>query len=194
MHIKVGQTQPRIDCLDKQVKGQQQCEYSHAFVIVRPGHGSGNVAGANGDQGGGDEAGAGIPNLFAEEIGDEGGVGSEKGRSQHVDLADMDSEAEEAEEPVNDGGGDHETRVECTADDATKRVRAIGIEPVPKLVEAILCEVESGAVIEVGIELMDHGLVAENAEEASDESEDIDEAKDCDSEQKLLLFGFHFEI
>lgn len=88
----------------------------------------------------------------------------------------MDGEAEEAEGPVDEGGGDHEARVESAADDATQRVPALGVEPVPEVVEAVLGEVEGSTVIEVGIELVDHGLVAEDAEEAGDEGEEVDEA------------------
>jgi hypothetical protein len=39
---------------------------------------------------------------------------------------------------------------------------------------------------------VDHGLVAEHAEEAGDEGQHIDEAEDRHSEQELLLFGLQF--
>lgn len=104
----------------------------------------------------------------------------------------MDGEAEEAQDPVDDGGCDHETRVERPADDAAKRIPALGVEPVPEVVEAVAGEVEGGAVVEVGVELVDHGLVAEDAEEAGDEGQHIDEAEDRHSDQELLLFGLQF--
>lgn len=38
----------------------------------------------------------------------------------------------------------------------------------------MFCEVESGAVVEIWIEFMDHGFIAKDAEETSDECEDVD--------------------
>lgn len=40
---------------------------------------------------------------------------------------------------------------------------------------------------------MDHALVAEDAEEATDEGEDVDEAKDCDSDQESLLLRLQLQ-
>lgn len=105
----------------------------------------------------------------------------------------MDGEAEESERPVDDGGGDHEARVEGPTDDAAKRVPALGVEPVPELVEALLGEEESGSVVEVGVEFVDHGLVAENAEQSGDEGQEVDEAENGDSDQELLLLGLQFQ-
>lgn len=86
----------------------------------------------------------------------------------------MNGEAEESESPVDEGGGDHEAGVEGAADDPAEGVPALGVEPVPEVVEALLGQVEGSAVIEIGIELVDHGLVAKDAEEARNEGEDVD--------------------
>lgn len=99
----------------------------------------------------------------------------------------MDGKPEEAQAPVEEGGGDHETGVEGAANDAAEGVPALGVEPVPEVVEAVLGEVQGCPVVEVGVELVDHALVAEDAEEAGDEGEDVDEAEDGDPDQKLLL-------
>lgn len=69
-----------VDGLHKQVKGQEQGENGDTLIVIGAGDRSGDVTGANGDQSGGNKAGAGVPNLFAEEISDEGGVGGEKRR------------------------------------------------------------------------------------------------------------------
>lgn len=53
-------------------------------------------------------------------------------------------------------------------------------------------EIERGAVIEVRVEFMDHGFITEDAEEARDEGEDVDEGECGDANEKLLLFGFEF--
>lgn len=86
----------------------------------------------------------------------------------------MDGETEESESPVDEGGGDHEARVEGPANDPTQRVPALRIEPVPEVVESLVSQEECSTVIEIGIELVDHGLVAKHAEKASDECQDID--------------------
>ena len=46
---------------------------------------------------------------------------------------------------------------------------------------------QSRSVVEVGIELVDHALVAEDAEEADDEGEEVHQTQRCDAEQQLLL-------
>ncbi|CAB4278235.1 unnamed protein product [Prunus armeniaca] len=74
------------------------------------------------------------------------------------DLANVDSEAEESESPVDEGSGDHEAGVEGVADDPAEEIPALGVKPVPEVVEALLGQVEGSAVIEIGIELVDHGL------------------------------------
>lgn len=86
----------------------------------------------------------------------------------------MDGKAEETEGPVDEGGGDHEAWVEGAADDAAERVPALGVEPVPEFIEALLSEVQGGAVVEVRVEFVDHGLVSEDAEETGDKSENVD--------------------
>lgn len=105
----------------------------------------------------------------------------------------MDEESQKAQEPVNESRGDHETGVKRPTDDAAERVPALGVEPVPELVKAFLGQELGDPVIEVWIKLMDHGFVTENAEETSDESQDVDEAKDGDADQELLLLGLELE-
>ncbi|XP_021818499.1 uncharacterized protein LOC110760526 [Prunus avium] len=89
-------------------------------------------------------------------------------------LVNVNGEAEELESPVDEGGGDHEVRVKGADDDPAEGVLALGVEPVPEVVEALLGQVKGSAVIEIGIELVDHGLVAKDAEEAHNEGEDVD--------------------
>lgn len=184
-HIEVtksGRQPPRqragVDGLHKEVEGEEEGEDGDALIVVRSGDGAGDVAGADGDERGCDEADGGVVDLGAEEVGDEGGVCGEEGGGEDADLADVDGEAEEVEDGVEEGGGEHEAGVEGAADDAAERVPGLEIEPVPELLEAVADEVESGAVVEVGVELVDHGLVAEDAEEADGEGEDIDEEED----------------
>jgi len=151
---------PSVHGLHKEVKGQQQREDRHALVVVRTSDGPRYVPGTDRDERSGDNAGAGVPDLLGEEVRDEGGIGGEERRGENADLADVNEEAEEAEEGVDGGSGEHEARVKRAADDAAERVPGLGVEPVPELGEAIAREEERGAVVEVGIELVDHGLIA----------------------------------
>ena len=178
---------PGVDGADEEVEGEQQREDGDALVVVGPGDGAGDVSGADGDERGGDEAGPGVPDLAAEGVGDERGVGGEEGGGEDADLPDVDGEGERAEEAVEQRGGDHQPGEERAPDDAAERVPALVVEPVPELGVAVLREVERGAVVEVGVELVDHGLVAEHGEEAHGEGEHVDERQRGHAEEQLLL-------
>lgn len=177
----------RVDGAHEEVECEQQREDGDTLVVVGARDGAGDVARDDGDERGGDEPGPGVPDLAAEGVGDERGVGGEEGRGEDADLPDVDGEGERAEEAVEQRGGDHEAREERPADDAPERVPALGVEPVPELAEAVLGEEERGAVVEVGVELVDHGLVAEDGEEADGEGEHVDERQRGDAEEELLL-------
>lgn len=199
-HIEVAKSRgqrpgqrTRVHGLHEQVKRQEQGEDGHALVIVRPGDGPRYVPGANRDQRRGDQPGARVPNLLPEEVGEDGRVGGEEGRGQDADFPDVDGEPEEPQAPVQHGGGDHEARVEGAADNAAERVPALAVEPVPELVEPLLGQEQGGPVVEVRVELVDHGLVAEDAEEAGGEGQHVDEAEDGDPDQELLLLGLELE-
>ena len=71
-----------------------------------------------------------------------------------------------------DGRGDHEPGVDGAADDPAERVPGAVVEPVVEGVEALLGEEARRAVVEVGVELVDHGLVAQHGEEADGEGQD----------------------
>lgn len=177
----------RVDGAHEEVEGEQQREDGDALVVVGAGDGAGDVPRADGDERGGDEPRPGVPDLAAEGVCDERGVGGEEGRGEDAYLADVDGEGERVEEAVEERGGDHEAREERAPDDPAERVPALGVEPVPELGVAVLGEVERGAVVEVGVELVDHGLVAEHGEEAHGEGEHVDERERGDAEEELLL-------
>lgn len=105
----------------------------------------------------------------------------------------MDCKSQESQSPIYDGGSDHKTRIESAADDASKRVPALTVEPVPELVKSLLGQEQSGPVIEVGIKFVDHGLISEHTEEAGDEGENVDEGEDADADKELLLLGLELE-
>ncbi|CAB4308651.1 unnamed protein product [Prunus armeniaca] len=92
-----------------------------------------------------------------------------------TDLTNVNVEVEESEGLVDEGGGDHEAGVEGAVDDSGEGVPALGVELVPEVVEALLGKVEGSVVIEIGIELMDHGLVAKDVEKPRNEGEDVEQ-------------------
>lgn len=104
----------------------------------------------------------------------------------------MNEEAEKPQRPVNQSGGDHETWIKRTADDPTERIPTLRVEPVPKLVEAFLGKEKGRTVVEIRIELVDHGFVSENTEETSNEGQDIYETEDRNTDQELLLLRLQF--
>ena len=151
---------PRVHRLHEQVKREHEGENRHRLVVVGACHGAGNVARADGQQDSGHQPRAPIPQLRTEEIGHHGGIGREEGRREHAHVLDVHGEGEEAHRPVDERGRNHEARVQRAAHNAAQRVPALIVEPIPELVEPLLRQVERGAVIEVGVELVDHALVA----------------------------------
>lgn len=105
----------------------------------------------------------------------------------------MDGKGEETEGAVDEGSGDHEAGVESAADDATEGIPALRVEPVPELIKAVAGEEKGGAIVEIGVELVDHGLVAKNAEEADGECKDVDEGEGGGADQELLLLGLELD-
>ena len=77
-----------------------------------------------------------------------------------------------------------QTWVDCASDDPTKRIPGAIIEPVVELVEALLCQEAGGAVVEVGIELVNNALKAEHREETSGER--------CKEKPYIMLMNYSF--
>ena len=171
-HVEVGQGAerapvdlPRLDGLDPQVVSEEHAKDGDALVVVGPRHRAGDVAGDNGDHGGGDEPGARRPQLGGELVGDDGGEGGKEGRQEDADLAHVHRQVEGGQHPVDGGRGHHQARVDGPADDPAQRVPGAIVEPVVEGVEALLGEEPGRPVVEVGVELVDHGLVAQHGEQ-----------------------------
>jgi len=88
---------------DPQVVGEEHAEDGDGLVVVGAGDGARDVAGHDGDEGGGDEAGAGGEELLGEQVGDEDGEGGEEGRQEDADVPDVHGEVEEVEQVVEEG-------------------------------------------------------------------------------------------
>ena len=78
----------------------------------------------------------------------------------------MSGESERVEEPMNGAGSDHQTGINRAANDPSKRIPCPIIEPIMKLVKSFFSQKLGGAIIEIGIELMDHYFITQNRKEA----------------------------
>lgn len=90
-------------------------------------------------------------------------------RAAAAAAPDVEGEVERVEQPVRGGGRHHEARVDGAADDAAQGVPGPVIEPVVEVVKALGREVLGGAKVEVGVELVDHGLEAQHGEQPGEE-------------------------
>ncbi len=100
---------------------------------------------------------------------DDGGEGREEGRQEHADVAHVDGQVKEAQNVEDGSRGDHEPGVDGAADDPPQRIPSAIVKPIVKAVEALVGQILGGPVIEVGIELVNHGLVAKHGEETDGE-------------------------
>lgn len=79
-HVEVAERAPQrpvhragLDRLDPQVVREHEGEDGDALVVVGAGHRAGDVPGDDGDEAGGEEAGALRPKLLRQEVGGDGG-------------------------------------------------------------------------------------------------------------------------
>ena len=168
-HVKVGQSthggpidHAGLDALDPEVVGEEHAEDGDALVVVGSGHRSADVSGDDGDHGGGHQSRPLTVQLHGEEVRDQGGEGAEQGCQEDADVADVEGDVAQVGKEVEDGGGDHEAGVDGAADDPAQRVPGPVVEPVVEGVETLVGQVLGRSVVEVGIELVNHGLVAQH--------------------------------
>lgn len=143
-------------------------------------HSPGDVRGHNGREGGGQQPrGRALGDLVGEQVGAHGRVRREDGRDEHAHVADVDRQVQQVHRPVEHRGREHEAGVDGAADGAAQGVPAAVIEPVQELQEALVRQVLRGPEVEVRVELVDHGLVAHDREQADREGQQRDQAQDA---------------
>ena len=76
------------------------------------------------------------------------------------------------------------TWIDGAADDATERIPREFIEPVEKIVEAILGHVSGRSIVEPWIEFVNDGLEADDGEETRDEARDACAAEHNESDER----------
>ena len=114
----------------------------------------------NGDESGSQETGALRPELLGQQVSGDGRETAEEWRQKDANLSNVNGHVERVENPVDSTRCEHEARVDGAADDTAQRVPGALVEPVEKVVVAILDHVVSGAVVEPGIEFVNDALVA----------------------------------
>ena len=114
---------PLFDRLDPQIEREDQQKDSDGLVIVAPCHRSRNVSRRDAHEDRSEKPGGwGVAHLGGEKVGGEGCEAGEAGCEQDADVANVDGEGEEAEDFVDDAGGDHQAGVEGPAGDAAEGV------------------------------------------------------------------------
>lgn len=102
-----------FDRLDPQVEGEDQQEDCNGLVVVAARNRAGDVSRCDAHECSGHETGRGRrAHLSGDQVGSERSQAGEAGCKEHTDVADVDRDGEEAEEVVDDAGGDHEAWVE----------------------------------------------------------------------------------
>ena len=107
--------------------------------------------------------------LLCEEVGDKGGEGGKEGGKEDADVADINADVKKVQELVDEGGRDHEPRIDGAADDAAERIPCAVIKPVVEVEETFLNKVLGGAVVEVGVKLVDHALKPDHSKQSRQE-------------------------
>eukprot|EP01083_Nonionella_stella_P170887 582583_1 len=113
-HVKVPQrtqTAPQersgLDCLHPQVERVHQSENSNGFVIIRPGHGSGNVAGHNRSYRCCHQSGMRIPRLHRQKVNGETRQGRHERRRKHTNVSNVDGNIQKMSNFVENRSGPH---------------------------------------------------------------------------------------
>lgn len=173
-HVEVGERasgRPQhaagLHRTNPQPVGQEHAENGNAFVIVRASDRARNVAGHDRNETGSDQAGAGVFELFGEQVGDDCCKRGEERREEHANVANVHGDVEPVEDVKERSGRDHETGIDGAADDTAERVPGSVVEPVVERVEALFGEELGGAVVEIRIELVDDRLIAQHRKETS---------------------------
>lgn len=100
--------------------------------------------------------------LLGQRIGDQCGEGREERCQEYAHISYIDGYVQHPHQPIQGRRGEHQAGVDGAADDAAQRIPGAIIEPIVKLVEALLGKEPRGAVIKVRIELMDDAFEAQH--------------------------------
>ena len=125
------------------------------------------------------------PQLLREEVRGHGRESGENGGQEHAHVADVDGDVQKAEGPVDESRREHESRVHRPSHYAAQWVPRSLVEPVQKVVVAVLHHIVRGAVVEPGIELVDDALEANDGEEPGAEAGDTGQSQHRHADQLL---------
>mmetsp|Transcript_7267 Transcript_7267/g.21792 ORF Transcript_7267/g.21792 Transcript_7267/m.21792 type:complete len:496 (+) Transcript_7267:1567-3054(+) len=166
-----------VDGLEVKVKRVGEREDGDGLVVVRPSDAPGDVRRDGGHKARRKEASAPALDLPDHEVGRDGGEGAEERADHDADVLDLHGvELERGfEEPVDPSRGQRESGVYRSAHHSAQRVPRPVIEEVPEGVHALLARQLRHPVIEVRVELVDHGLVFDDTEQPDRKSNRRDE-------------------
>lgn len=100
--------------------------------------------------------------LLGQRIGDQCGQRWEERCQEYAHISYINRYIQHPHYPVQGCWGEHQAGIDGAADDAAQRIPGAIIEPIVKLVEALLGKEPRGAVIKVRIELMDDAFEAQH--------------------------------
>ncbi len=95
-------------------------------------------------------------------VSDQRGQRREKGSQKDANLSHTDRQIEEIQDVKYCRGGDHQTRVNGATDDSTQWIPGSVVKPVVEGVKTMVGQEFGGAVVEIGVEFVDHGLETED--------------------------------
>ncbi len=94
-----------------EVVGELQGKDGDAFIVEGASNGTGDVAGDDGDEAGGEQPCALVPQLSRQQEGGDGGQATEHRSQEHTHIADMDGDVQQVEHVVNEARCDHQAWV-----------------------------------------------------------------------------------
>lgn len=145
----------KLQRLDPQEEGKDEEENGDSLVVVAACDRSRDVAGGDAHESGGKKASRRRGGHFIrKEVCGEGRQAREGGREEDANVANVDGDGEGLEDVVDDAAGDHETWVEGSPGNPTKRMPCSVVKPIPEFVEAIRNQVFRSSKVEPGVDWM----------------------------------------
>lgn len=124
--------------LDPQEESEDQEEDGNGLVVVTSSHGARDVTRGYAHEHGGEKTSRGRGgHLIGEQVGGNGRQARKRWCEKDANVSNINRNREELEEVVNNTAGDHESGVQGSSGNPTKRMPSTVVEPVPELLKAI---------------------------------------------------------
>jgi len=156
----------RLDALDPEIVGEEHAKDGDGFIVITTSDTPGDISGDNRDHPSSTETCPGRVEFAGEQISYHRSKRGESRCEEHTDFSHIDRDIDSIEDVIEEAGSDHEARIDGTTDDPTQGVPSSIVEPIVKVIEAVLGEVFCSAIIEIWIKFMDDRLESKNREES----------------------------